>query len=207
MPAQSPPPAAAVASGNCVNIGAPKPTQTFFYRYSDNTSSAEYSNRWEEFTATGSKLLTIRTGANAGQNTYVSKHKVVDDVFMLEASIASGTDATGAFTNSMTYSPGTIGDPAYRACEGKKWAVPVVNATMTSMQGSFSTKTLAGTLEIVKVHESVTVPAGTFDTIHYIKTMGPAIDDFWKSIEHGVTVKRNGRQPRGIATEVLIGIK
>ena len=202
--AQSPTPA---APGNCVDIGAPKPTQTFSYRYSDAKTTAEYSNQWQEFTATGSKLLTIRTGANAGQNTYVSKHKVADDVFVLEASIASGTDGNGAFTNSMTYSPGTIGDPAYRACEGKKWAIAAVNATLTSMQGSFSTKTQAGTLSIIKIRESVTVPAGTFETIHYVKTMGPVIDDFWKSIEHGVTVKRNSRQPGGIATEVLTGIK
>ena len=198
---------AAVASTNCVDIGAPKPSQTFAYRYSDNTGSAEYTNRWQEFTPTGSKLLTIRTGANAGQGTYTSKHKVVDEVFVLEASAASGTDGTGAYTNTMTYSPGTIGDPAYRACEGKKWTVPTVSATLTSMQGSFSTKTESGTLVIVKVRESVTVPAGTFETVHYIKTMGQAVDDFWKSIEHGVTVKRNGRQPRGIATEVLTGIK
>ena len=197
----------AVATSNCVAIGAPKPTQSFTYRYADNTSSSEYTNKWEQFTATGSQLLTIRTGANAGQNTYVSKHKVVDDVFVLEASTASGTDGGGPFTNSMTYSPGAIGDPAYRACEGKKWTVPSVNATMKSMQGSFSQKTSAGTLSIVKIHESVTVPAGTFDTIYYVKTMGPVIDDIWKSVEHGVTVKRNVRQPGGIGTEVLIAIK
>lgn len=205
-PAQSPNPAPAV-TGNCVAIGSPKPTQSFAYRYSDKTSSAEYTNRWEQFTPTGSQLITTRTGATGGQSTYVSKHKVVDDVFVLEASTASGTDGNGAFTNSMTYTPGAIGDPAYRACEGKSWKVPSVNATIKSMQGSFSQKTDPGTLVIVKIHESVTVPAGTFDTVHYVKTMGQAVDDFWKSIEHGVTVKRNGRQPLSIATEVLTAVR
>jgi hypothetical protein len=33
------------------------------------------------------------------------------------------------------------------------------------------------------------------------------VDEFWKSIEHGVTVKRNSRQPGGIAVETLIAIK
>ena len=201
-PAQSPSPAPA---GNCVAIGSPKPTQSFTYRYADKSSAAEYTNRWVQFTPTGSELVTTRVGV--GQSTYTSKHKVVDDVFVLEASAASGTDGGGGFTNTATYTLGTIGDPAYRACEGKSWTVPSVNATITSMQGSFSTKTDRGTLVIVKIHESVTVPAGTFDTVHYVKTMGPVVDDFWKSIEHGVTVKRNSRQPLSIATEVLASIR
>ena len=199
------------APENCVSLGTPKPALSFSYRYSDNTTSAEYTNKWEMINATGSRLLTIRTGANAGQNTYVSKHKVVDDVFVLEESVASGTDGGGPFTNSTTYSPGAIGDPAFRACEGKKWTVAAVSASLRTMNGSFSTKTDPGILAIIKINESVTVPAGTFNTVHYVKTMnsgrGQVVDDFWKSIEHGVTVKRNSRQPGGIATEVLTGIK
>ena len=71
----------------------------------------------------------------------------------------------------MTYTPGAIGDPAYKACEGKTWKIAPVNATMKSIQGSFSVKTDPGTMTIIKIHESMTVPAGTFDTVHYMKTM------------------------------------
>ncbi len=207
LPAQAP----ATVSGNCVTLGSPKPTLNYTYRYSDTSGSAEYSNRWDQFTPSGSRLVTTRTGANAGQSTYVSTHQVVDDVFVLDASTASGTDATGVFTNSMTYTPGAIGDPAYRACEGRTWKIAPVNAAMKSMQGSFSTRTDPGVLTIIKIHESMTVPAGTFDTVHYVKTMnsgrGQVVDEFWKSIEHGVTVKRNSRQPGSVAVEVLTAIK
>jgi hypothetical protein len=55
------------------------------------------------------------------------------------------------------------------------------------------------------------VPAGTFDTVRYTKTMnsgrGQVKDDLWKSIEHGITVKRNSTQPGSVATEVLIAIR
>ena len=111
----------------------------------------------------------------------------------------------------MTYSPGAIGDPAFKACAGKTWQIPQVNATSRSARGSFSLKTDPGTMTIVSVRESVTVPAGTFDTVHYTKTMnsgrGQLVDDFWKSIEHGVTVKRASRQPGSVATEILIAVK
>jgi hypothetical protein len=200
--------ASAVAGTNCVALGAPKPALSFTYRYSDTTGSVEYTNQWKQFSATGSQLVTTRVN---GRSTYESKHSVADDVFVLESSVASGTDPGGAFNNSMAYSPGAIGDPAYKACEGKTWTIPSVNATSRSARGSFSSKTGPGTMTIVKVHESVTVPAGTFDTVRYRKTMGQGgaqvLDEFWKSIEHGVTVKRTSTQPGSVAIEVLLSIK
>jgi hypothetical protein len=36
---------------------------------------------------------------------------------------------------------------------------------------------------------------------------GQVVDEFWKSIEHGVTIKRNSRQPGSVAVEVLTAIK
>ena len=75
------------AGTNCVTLGTPKPTVSFTYRYSDTTVSSEYANRWEEMTATGSRMTTTRTGANAGQSTSVTL--VVDDVVVLAGSTAA----------------------------------------------------------------------------------------------------------------------
>jgi len=37
------------------------------------------------------------------------------------------------------------------------------------------------------------VPSGTFDTVHYTRTTtgarGAIVDEYWKSIEHGVVVR------------------
>jgi hypothetical protein len=203
--------AGATASSACVDLGAPRPAVSYVHRYSDTNGSTEYSNQWEQFTATGSRLVTTKTRPATGVSTYVSRHHVEDDVFVLEASTASGTDAGGPFSNSMTFSPGAIGDPAFRACTGKTWTIAAVGVTHKSMQGSFSARTDPGTLTIVAIHESVTVPAGTFDTVRYTKTMnsgrGQVRDEFWKSIEHGITVKRNSTQPGSVATEVLIAVR
>jgi hypothetical protein len=68
--------------------------------------------------------------------------------------------------------------------------------------------THAGTLAIVAIPESVTVPAGTFETVRYTRTMatpvGPSVDEYWRSIEHGVVVKHTSTLPGGAATEVLV---
>jgi hypothetical protein len=200
--------ATAAASANCVTIGAPKPALQFSYRYTDSSGSTDFTNQWKQFSATGSQLVTVRA---SGQSTYVSTHSVVDDVFMLESSTASGVDPGGPFNNSMTYSPGAMGDPAFRACEGKTWTIAAVNATSQSGRGSFSAKTDPGTMRIVSTKERVTVPAGAFDTVHYVKTMkssrGQVVDEFWKSIDHGVTVKRTSTQPGSVATELLTAVK
>ena len=66
--------------------------------------------------------------------------------------------------------------------------------------------TPAGTLRIVAIREKVTVPAGTFDAVHYIRT-SQSTDEYWKSLEHGVIVKHIGTLPTGVVTEVLLSIK
>ena len=192
----------------CVTLGAPKPAVRYSYRYTDTSGATDYTNQWKQFSATGSELVTTRAN---GMSTYVSVHSVANDVFVLQSSMASGTDPAGPFANSMSYSPGVIGDPAFRACEGQKWQIPVVNATSKSARGSFSMKTDPGTMAIVSINETVTVPAGTFSAVRYTKTMnsgrGQVLDEFWKSIEHGVTVKRTSTQPGSVATEVLVAVK
>lgn len=192
----------------CVTLGAPKPAVLYTYRYADTSGGVEYTNQWKQFSATGSELVTTRMN---GVSTYVSRHSVANDVFVLESSSAAGTDPGGPFNNTMVYTPGAIGDPAYRACEGQTWQIPVVSATSKSARGTFSFKTDPGTMKIVSINESVTVPAGTFNTVRYTKTMnsgqGQVLDEFWKSIDHGVTVKRNSTQPGSVATEVLVAIK
>ena len=61
------------------------------------------------------------------------------------------------------------------------------------------------------IHESVKVPAGTFDTVHYTRTTagarGTIVDEYWKSIEHGVTVKHSSTLLGMTTTEVLQSIR
>ena len=193
----------------CVTIGAPKPTQRFAYRYADSSGSvAEYTNQWLEITPTRSRLKTTKVGSSGPmESEYISDHDVVDDVLVLKQTAATGVDGGGAFNNRMLFQPGAIGDPFGRACAGKSWTIPRVTATHQSLQGRFQQTTDAGTLTIVAIRELVTVPAGRIDTVHYTRRAGALVDQFWKSIEHGVTVRHTAIQPRGNATEELTAIK
>lgn len=127
---------------------------------------------------------------------------------ILESSAQAGTDAGKDVSNSTSFQPGLVGDPAYRACAGRTWPVPSVVATNQSAQGTFSADTPPGTLAIIAIREPVTVPAGRFDTVHYTRTSDQSVDEYWKSIAHGVMVKRTHTLPGGlVATATLEAIR
>ena len=50
------------------------------------------------------------------------------------------------------------------------------------------------------------MPAGTFDTVRYIRT-SQSVDEYWKSIEHGVVVKHIATANGVTITETLTAIK
>jgi hypothetical protein len=195
-------------TGNCVTIGEPNPKLNYQYRYTDSSGGkSEYTNRWEQFSRTSSRLITTRAN---GKSEYTSQHQIVDDMLLLDSSLSVGTDSGGPFRNEMTYKPAAMGDPAYRVCAGKSWAIPAVTVNGRGRQGSFSTRTDPGTITITAINESVTVPAGTFQAVRYTKvTKGraTAAEEFWKSIEHGVSVKHTYRVAGGGSEDVLIAIK
>lgn len=208
-PREQQPPAA-----DCVTIGAPRPEQVFSYRYTDSTGAAStFSHQWLQFTPTGTEMRLIQTTAGGpGESVYRSSHHVTDDLFELERSEAAGTSAGAAFRNTVVYTPASMGDPAYRACAEKRWAVRAVSAAMSATPGGSATFTTdPGTIVILGVRESVTVPAGTFEAVRYVKRLrtarGDVVDEIWKSIAHGVTVRRNHAAPGVVATELLTSIK
>jgi hypothetical protein len=61
------------------------------------------------------------------------------------------------------------------------------------------------------VQESVTVPAGTFQTVHYERVFdgahGHVVENAWLSITHGVNVKFTHDGPAGTSTQVLTGTR
>jgi hypothetical protein len=159
------------------------------------------TNVWERVTETGSRL---RAEGPAGVFVQVNAHHVENDVVVLDESSKLGP--SGNPLDSTTFRPGLIAEPAFRACAGKSWQIPSVTATFKSGQADTSASTPAGNLRIVAVHERVTVPAGTLETVHYVRT-SQSTDEYWKSIEHGVVVKHTGTLPVGTASEVLLEIR
>ena len=63
---------------------------------------------------------------------------------------------------------------------------------------------------VISIRESVTVPAGTFQTVHYERVFdgahGRVVETSWQSIADGVSVKYTHDGPAGVATQVLTDI-
>lgn len=203
--------AGSTPSMSCVDLGTPKPALSFVYRSTTlGMGTVEYTHKWDELTSVGSRLVTTTNGPGGATSTTINRHRVVDDLFVVDSSTASGRNGE----RSTSYKPGAMGDPAFRACAGKSWAIPAVEVTTTSPLGTsnFATqRDRPASLMIFAVHEPLTVPAGTFDTVRYVRTRntleGQLKDEIWKSIEHGVMVKHTTTAPDLTSTDVLIAIR
>ena len=187
---------------DCVTIGKPKPDLVYTYRHVESTgNSTETTQQWESVTETGSR---VKITGPAGSMSQVNEHRIVDDVAVLQRT--TKLDAYGTPSESTAFSPGLISDPAFRACAGRSWTIASVAATFRSSRIKATSATPAGTLRIVALRERITVPAGTFDTVRYVRT-SQSTDEYWKSLEHGVIVKHTATVNGQLVTETLVSIK
>ena len=202
-----------VLPARCVTISTPKPNREYTYRQTESGgNSSAFTDHWEEFTATGSRVLTKKTGGpGQGTITTVNRHRIMKGLYLLDSSSQTGTSGGARIDNSSSYVPAIVADAANPVCEKRSWPIRSSKVTNTSAHGTFSAMSDAGSLQITSIHESITVPAGKFDTVHSKRVMntarGPAVDEYWKSIEHGVTVKRVHTFPGGGVTATLQAIK
>ena len=194
--ATTPPP----ATSNCVSIGTPKPGVGYTYSHVESTgNSSEYTQYWDRLTPTESRVRIVKAGQDLVQT---SIYKVVDDVAHITRMTKAGG---GRVIDSTTFNPGLVSDPIFRACAGKSWAVPSV-ALVFDGPTSARANTPAGRLSIVAIRGTQTVPAGTFDTVEYVRT-SQSRDVYWKSTLHGVIVKHIASVAGNSVTETLIRIK
>ncbi len=139
---------------------------------------------------------------------YAIKSDQTGETVMNVAPINSSYDLT------ISHTPHFLSGPTYEACEGQSWYSPSVtaNKTMTQIQDgvrsavdeSFEVGGL--TMVVEAVNESMTVPAGTFNTVRYRGTSDYTLASenyslSWVSIEYGVEVKvenySNGKLTNG----------
>ena len=195
-------PAPPAPSGDCVTIGKPKPGLTYTYTHvQSNGGTTQTSHQWESVTETGSR---VKNTGPAGTQIQVNEHAIVDDVAVL--SRTSKTGPNGGVIEATSFNPGILSDPAFRACAGRKWVIPAATATFQTQGRTATAKSAGGGLEIISIRERTTVPAGTFDTVHYVRNT-QSVDEYWKSTLHGVIVKHIGKINGITVTETLISIK
>jgi len=188
---------------DCVTIGRPKPTATYVMSHVENNGkSTTVSQVWERVDEKGSRLKW--TGPT-GSWLQINDHRIVDDVAVLDRTSKLGLNEVMIEATSFSR-PGLVADPAFRACPGKAWQISAVTAFFQSGTLKVSSQTPSGALRIISVRERVTVPAGTFDAVHYTRT-SQSVDEYWKSLEHGVVVKHLARVGGNAVTETLQSIK
>ena len=186
----------------CVTIGKPKPGLVFTYEHVESTGAiSKTTQQWESVTDTGSRvLLTIPAGRQIQDNV----HRIVNDAMVLERQ--TKMDGRKRVISHTWFDPGLVADPGFRACPGRSWSIPSVTATFETNGKRHSASTPAGSLRILGIRERITVPAGTFETVNYVRT-SQSRDTYWKSLEHGVIVKHIASFQGGTVTETLISIK
>jgi hypothetical protein len=203
------------ASSDCVTTPRPRPNVTYTFRFTNaNGSATTTTMRWLETTDGSVRVRTTQSDVPGVTESMsqITQH-IRDDLFVIEKSDSTNvTTGRGPVRTVATYKPALIGDPAFHLCKGKKWSFPAVTMTTVVDPGKTSqTTTYAGNGEVLSVHESVTVPAGAFDTVHYMVTHtspnGPITLESWRSIKEGVNAKYTYTVNRATATQVLISIR
>jgi hypothetical protein len=112
----------------------------------------------------------------------------------------------------VTFTPSLTQGPAAGWCVGNTWAVPPVteHIVIKSPQGTIPTTvtTIASTGEVLAVGASVTVPAGTFNTVKYRGSIlsGSAVQTAitWVSMQHNVVVKQDTLDAGGAVTSTTV---
>jgi hypothetical protein len=195
-------PSRAAQASDCVTIGTPNPGVVYhFTRTQSNSGATQYSQQWETVTKTGSR---VKTTGPTGTQIQVNEHRIVDEVAVLDRT--SKRTPQGGVIESTSFKPGVVSDPAFRVCAGRSWQIPPSTATFQTQQRTATAQNPAGTLKIVNIRERITVPAGTFDVVHYVRT-SQSVDEYWKSTEHGVVVKHIATVAGITITETLTSIK
>ena len=200
---------------DCVTVSRPKAGTSVAHRFTDpagtvSTSTTEYL----AVSDTSVRLRLVHRGAYGVVDTVNdSTVRVEDDLIVVDTLVSSGTTAHGTYQNTVTFRPGQIGEPASRICRGRTWTVPAVAVSASGSRGGLAktTTTDPGSGRVISVRESVTVPAGTFETVHYERVFdganGHVVERAWLSVAHGINVKFTHDGPAGTATQVLTGIR
>jgi hypothetical protein len=128
---------AARADADCVTVSRPKVGVKYAFRFTDaagtvSTSTTEYL----AVSDTSVRLRLTHSGAfGSVERVNESTLRVEDDLVVTEKMVSSGTNAGGAFENTVTFQPARIGDPASRVCSGRTWTIPPVSVSTVGSQG------------------------------------------------------------------------
>jgi hypothetical protein len=206
------PSAAPPATGTCHTFGLVRAGLVASYVSNPPTNfTITYISDTMIKTVTHQKVTTPQATAEA--DTILDGEVVNNLRGIKHVNIKTTTQAPviGSFTieNDLDFVPSLIAGPSNGWCVGNKWSVPAVTETLTTKSpiappASIIKTTIASEGEVLAVGESLTVPAGTYQTVKY---KGVVITDgnvqtaiTWVSMEHNIVIKQQTLDANGAVT-------
>ena len=190
-------------NGNCVNMNPPDIGTLATYLTTSSVQGEEivsdFTVEYLELSSTHSVVETVSTleiqGFSNTTTTTTRNDFYIDgnSLYQQEINSTSSSTLVGSFDVSITFMPDYFAGAAETFCEGMAWATGEVEQTTTTTQLGVPnvTSTISSTSRVDAVNQSVSVPAGTFDTV-VIRT--PDTDQFPYSLSYndpttGVSIK------------------
>jgi len=197
-------------NGNCVAVGPPaEGTVANYQTVSTQQGGQSVLDFTTEYVAVSNTQITTRqtSEANIGglqstSETDSTSNFEVDGDLIYTTSVSTSTTSTipnfGTSTQGIeiSYSPRLFNGPASTYCEMQQWTVGTVSQSTTStppIMGQPATvvsDTSPVNATVLSVNESVTVPAGTFNTVKWELGFGGSVTSVnWFDPDTGLNIK------------------
>jgi hypothetical protein len=203
-------------SSGCVTIPHIATGRVASYRVTGNQAFT-METTWHTDTdtsATETSLTHTSSGDSTIDSTYT--YTVQNGLRALTHSVSSAATNAGGFnivvTLDSTFSSPMILGPVSSWCSDSKWNNPaIVHTVVTSGTFPGPTTTInrpAAEGQVIAVNESITVAAGTFNTVHFRGVQGRTDanvqkSNIWMSISDGVLVKEEDLDDAGNVQTVV----
>jgi hypothetical protein len=188
-------------SAGCVTVPFVAAGKVLGYRTSDGSYSSEQTVVSDSATHTVLHDKVVAGGISEDIDTtydYVVQGELRAATHLVSVAVVHSVINITVNTD-ITYAPAFVLSPVSSYCAGATFAIPAtaqtVKVTGTVPGPTTTTNRAAATGEILAVHESLTVAAGTFDTVKFRSTQGGNGTDVaysyaWVDIATGVLVRQ-----------------
>jgi len=194
------------STGECVTLPIPANGSRVVWSISGTSSGTSVSGTVDTtYTSVSETSATTQTDSttsgggvsSTSDTTTVQTYSVqtngqgIPDLYVSQIKV-NGSASAGGFNQSInstiSFSPAKLFGPWRKFCEGYTWQAPSVQQTVT---GAGTSNTPVDNGEVISINESVTVPAGTFTTVHRrVTQVGGSVTDAWFDVESGHEVKQ-----------------
>lgn len=210
----SAPPAKAPVQSGCHTFGLVTPGTKATYLSTTSNGNVNFTITWISDTPTQTKTTQHVVTPQATTDVETTIDGVVSgNLRGMKHVYTKSTTPVPFFGNTVVevdidFVPALIAGPSEGWCTGATWSVPAVTETVVSKsiagQQSNIITTVGSDGTVLAVGESVTVPAGTFQTVKYRNSIvsgtsvQPAIT--WTSMDRSIVVKQDTLDANGNVT-------